>query len=66
MKVAEKKKSARMTDWTGAGLFVEGKSIKPKRKNSDEIEAKVEKARFFDEEGKDQREQVTKDLSAEE
>lgn len=43
--------------------MVEGKSLKPKRKNSDEIESKKEKAQFFDEEGKDQRERVTKELS---
>ena len=34
MKVTEKKKSERMTDFGGGGLMIEGKSIQ-KRKNSD-------------------------------
>ena len=65
-KITEKKKSARMTDWGSDGLFVQGKGIKPKRKNSDEIESKKEVTKFYDEEGKDWRENQTRVLTFEE
>lgn len=53
VKLIEKQKSARETDWGFGGLSVTGKGIT--KKKSFEIEAEKKQTKFYDEENRDKR-----------